>query len=92
MIQFVRWCHVQNYYNVSNSNFFAVRVMSLEASMRFAQTMVASATNASELVVPMRSSAQYEVTFNATFTDEFAVFVFLTEFFFFGVDGGPTVT
>lgn len=58
---------VINMYNITNENFYQVKLTSVEANILLNQRILASVTNTSSMTVSMRSAELYYVQLNATF-------------------------
>lgn len=54
-------------YNITNENFYQVKLTSVEANILLNQRILASVTNTSSMTVSMRSAELYYVQLNATF-------------------------
>lgn len=63
-------CCLQNYFNLTNYNFFDVDVVALEVTAYYDQRIVASETNSTQLTLPMRSTMLHYITMNITFHED----------------------
>jgi len=61
---------LQNYFNITNHNFYSVDVTALDVVMHYDQTIMASETNSTTLTLPMQSTLLHYMTMNATFRNE----------------------
>lgn len=61
---------ITNYFNLTNNNFFSVDVTTLDVSVRYDTSIIASETNDTRLTLPMRSTRLHYITMNVTFHEE----------------------
>jgi len=60
---------LQNYFNITNNNFYDVDVIELSVTMYYQQSIVATEVNDTTLTLPMRSTHLHYASMNATFHD-----------------------
>jgi len=58
---------LQNYFNITNYNFYDVDVVALSVIMYYQQSIIATEVNGTRLTLPMKSTRLHYVTMNATF-------------------------
>jgi len=61
---------VKNVFNVSNTNFVAIRASEMNVNAFFDQRMIGQISNQTRVSIPMRSYFMYEIYMNLTFSGE----------------------